>query len=553
LADIAHGIAARLFLVLSSDSHSRTVFFVSNRVSGETNGVGGLSQIFQVTLPTTNVASSSTPSPLEVPIFAASSDATTAAANRRAFQRRLGANTPTDPSEESEVPHPSLNGKTSLPTADEASYTEPTLVLSTAMSVDNLLVGRNAQSKRSIIAFSARVFPNSNMSETASRIAAKQARSGSSHVFDKLFVRHWDEWMDGTRNHIHFVAVDQNDKGGVSRVSAPVDLMFGLDSDAPTRPDGDAHSEWSFSVTAKNFAFVRQTWDAYSNVSWTDNTDVYTVRIDPATFAADAPAFDASSVSAPECRTCDNIAIDTAPVYSPTEEDVFVYVATDVPGYESARRSVRAFFTPSISTDLTPTWSYSVSSMVWTSSGRTIYFSSRVQGRQEIILFDVATRSNVSVLAKQGTNDNVQVSPDDSFVLFTTSSYMAPQTIKSMQFSNTSAATVTDIAAGFNEVALSKMVRSPMERFTFAGALDEEVQGFLFRPANYDASKTYPLAFLIHGGPQSAWTEAWSYRWNPQVWASAGYFTVMINFQSEQQNKQTGLRCNCAYTLCPRC
>ena len=71
---------------------------------------------------------------------------------------------------------------------------------------------------------------------------------------------------------------------------------------------------------------------------------------------------------------------------------------------------------------------------------------------------------------------------------------------------------------------------SPLESFWFTGAHNDKVQGFLVKPPNFDASKKYPVKFLIHGGPQGAWGDDWSYRWNPELFAANGYVVIMINF-----------------------
>ena len=71
---------------------------------------------------------------------------------------------------------------------------------------------------------------------------------------------------------------------------------------------------------------------------------------------------------------------------------------------------------------------------------------------------------------------------------------------------------------------------SPLETFWFKGAHDDEVEGFVVKPPNFDASKKYPVKFLIHGGPQGAWGDDWSYRWNPELFAANGYVVIMINF-----------------------
>jgi dipeptidyl aminopeptidase/acylaminoacyl peptidase len=81
----------------------------------------------------------------------------------------------------------------------------------------------------------------------------------------------------------------------------------------------------------------------------------------------------------------------------------------------------------------------------------------------------------------------------------------------------------------FNDALVDQLDLPKMESFTFPGANDTKVEGFLIRPPNFDPAKKYPLKFLIHGGPQGAWGDAWSYRWNPELFAANGYVVVMIN------------------------
>jgi dipeptidyl aminopeptidase/acylaminoacyl peptidase len=68
-----------------------------------------------------------------------------------------------------------------------------------------------------------------------------------------------------------------------------------------------------------------------------------------------------------------------------------------------------------------------------------------------------------------------------------------------------------------------------MESFWFTAADGTKVQGFLIRPPNFDPAKKYPLKFLIHGGPQGAWGDSWSYRWNAELMAASGYVVLQIN------------------------
>jgi dipeptidyl aminopeptidase/acylaminoacyl peptidase len=81
-----------------------------------------------------------------------------------------------------------------------------------------------------------------------------------------------------------------------------------------------------------------------------------------------------------------------------------------------------------------------------------------------------------------------------------------------------------------NDALLSQIDMQPLEPFTFKGANNEDVQGFLLKPPGFDPAKKYPLKFLIHGGPQGAWGNSWTYRWNAELFAASGYVVVMINF-----------------------
>ncbi len=80
-----------------------------------------------------------------------------------------------------------------------------------------------------------------------------------------------------------------------------------------------------------------------------------------------------------------------------------------------------------------------------------------------------------------------------------------------------------------NDTLVSGLALSKMEQFHFVGAEGANVQGFIVKPPNFDPAKKYPVKFLIHGGPQGAWGDAWSYRWNPELMAASGYVVVMVN------------------------
>jgi dipeptidyl aminopeptidase/acylaminoacyl peptidase len=197
------------------------------------------------------------------------------------------------------------------------TFIEPIQITDFPLNIDNLLVNRQA----SRLAFSCQVYANLSIEETAARQSAEEESGHLVYKFDKLFIRHWDEYMTGPRHHPFIVPIGRNAQGIFNFTSTPIDVLLGIDSDSPTRPFGDAKSQWSFSASGNSFAFTRQ-YDETSAVAWSSNLDIYTINF-------------SIPNSSPVCITCENMAADTGPKYSPIDENILVYQAQSVPGYES--------------------------------------------------------------------------------------------------------------------------------------------------------------------------------------------------------------------------
>jgi dipeptidyl aminopeptidase/acylaminoacyl peptidase len=158
---------------------------------------------------------------------------------------------------------------------------------------------------------------------------------------------------------------------------------------------------------------------------------------------------------------------------------------------------------------------------------------------------DIANSQNSRRALVAGFNDDLAVAPGGKALLFTRMSLMAPTEIYASSVAGEGCPAKTgNVDAGkescsllkdwavthINDSLLSKVAMSKIESFSFNGAHNDEVEGFLVKPPNFDASKKYPVKILIHGGPQGAWGDDWSYRWNPELFAADGYVVIMINF-----------------------
>jgi dipeptidyl aminopeptidase/acylaminoacyl peptidase len=183
-----------------------------------------------------------------------------------------------------------------------------------------------------------------------------------------------------------------------------------------------------------------------------------------------------------------------------------------------------------------------VENFAWSPDSQIIYFTSTDKGEIPIYRINAVSHaprhdslSNKGKLPStdyydveevtRGANDDVQVSPDGKALVFSRMSVQAPNEIYRFTIGDKQAQQITHM----NDLVLSRVIMQPLQSFWFTGAMGTKVQGFLIKPPRFDEHRKYPVKFLIHGGPQGAWGDEWSYRWNPELFASSGYVVIMIN------------------------
>ena len=200
--------------------------------------------------------------------------------------------------------------------------------------------------------------------------------------------------------------------------------------------------------------------------------------------------------------------------------------------------------------DLSEGFDHWVGTMAWTPDSKTIAFSAEHEGHSLIYALNVANPKASRRALVAGFNDDLAVTPDGKTILFTRMSISSPVEIYASTLGGEGCPAMTgNVDVGkercnlnkdwavshVNDSLLAEISMAKIESFSFNGAHGDEVEGFLVRPPNFDASKKYPVKFLIHGGPQGAWGDDWSYRWNPELFAAPtssgpGYVVIMINF-----------------------
>jgi dipeptidyl aminopeptidase/acylaminoacyl peptidase len=354
-------------------------------------------------------------------------------------------------------------------------------------------------------------------------------------IFDHLLYRHWNAYKGGKRKHIFVVpvlTVLQPGEGtgagtGLGTLVLARDLTPG-DYDVPPFSLG-GQDNYAFSPDGQEICFASN-HDPVEAIS--TNKDLFTVPV----LGADASS--AQVLAQTKNITADNKAADETPLYSPDGKCI-AYRAQARPGDESDRWGLMLYDRKTgVKKNLTEDLDRWVGSFTWSPNSVRIYFTGEEQGKSKVLSVLVETGQRLAFFLPMGSMDDLAVTPNGVDLLFTNNSLVEPNAINRYLLcpngtnnpcSHLPSPPPTKLSQ-LNDAILSQVSMSPLEPFWFTGANNDKVQGFLVKPPNFDPSRKYPVKFLIHGGPEGAWGDDWSYRWNPELFAANGYVVVMINF-----------------------
>jgi dipeptidyl aminopeptidase/acylaminoacyl peptidase len=460
----------------------------------------------------------------------------------------------------------SPDGKSVLYSADDqlslAPWDDATGTLAPAHAVTSLATGADgglwAPDSKHIL-FTSSVYPGCESHAPAPQRFAAEATCNSqkeavankslvkAQIFDHLLYRHWNQYVGPKHSHIFYASVD----GGTPEDLTPASVVG--DHEAPTFSLGGPLG-YAISPDGKEIAYEVNLDKVPAQST---NNDIFILQLGAAPSTAKKVSTSPGS--------------DDGPQYSP-DGKWLAWRSQARAGFESDKFRLMVVDRASGKiTDELPRFDGWVDEFAWGSDSHSIIFASAQNGAENV--FQLALSDGVLTRRTDGTRGfemsadadlardgehlqggeyaSLVPSPDGKLIIATMMSVRASSEVVSLtvadrdEYDDTitrvprrpfdGPATLRNVLAGeqrlthLNDHVLNTLDLPKMESFTFAGANGTEVQGFLIRPPNFDPSKKYPLKFLIHGGPQGAWGDAWSYRWNPELFAANGYVVVMIN------------------------
>jgi dipeptidyl aminopeptidase/acylaminoacyl peptidase len=346
------------------------------------------------------------------------------------------------------------------------------------------------------LVFTSEVYPECGADDTCNKLRLDMERNSpiSARIYTTLLYRHWTRWQSARRSHLFSVPVEGGEYKDLTPGNRDVPpFSLGGPDDYAISPDG----------AEVCYAAISDETPATST-----NSDLYVVPI---------AGGETKKITA-------NPAADNSPAYSP--DGKYLAWRTQMrPGYESDRWRLvvleRATGKLASLTEGVDRW---VTGFTWSPDSARLFFTVEDRGRQGVQMVPASGGGARTIISGDSAIDELRVTPDGKTLVYLEQTGARPNEIYIAQSGG-----AEHPLTHFDDAFLAQYKLPSLEEFWVEGAEQARVHSFLLKPHDFDPHKKYPVLLLIHGGPQGAWGESWTYRWNAQVFAGAGFVVVMPN------------------------
>lgn len=322
-------------------------------------------------------------------------------------------------------------------------------------------------------------------------------------IYESLNYRHWDTWEDGAFSHVFVHPIVDGEAGDGKDIMAnePYDcpqMPFGGDEDYTWRPD----SKKIIYVTKKK---------AGTDYAKSTNTDLYEYDI-----------VTGATVNLTEGM----MGYDTQPSFSSTGALAWLSMKRD--GYENDKNDI-IVRNGSVTSNLTQQWDGTVASYKWSLDSKKIYFTAAVDGTEQLFEVDYPGFTKKMPVVKQITKGDFDITgivgqTGNTMVVSRTDMNHATE-LFTVNLSNGNMMQLTHV----NDATYAKLAMSKVEKRMVATTDGKQMLVWVIYPPDFDAAKKYPTLLYCQGGPQSALSQFYSFRWNFQLMAANGYVVVAPN------------------------
>ncbi|MBP1634895.1 MAG: peptidase prolyl oligopeptidase active site domain protein [Acidobacteria bacterium] len=352
------------------------------------------------------------------------------------------------------------------------------------------------------ILFASDVYPEcGTLACNEQKLKESEARKSRARVIDGLMFRHWTSWKEGRFSHLFLVPADGS--------AAPRDVTPGRADVPPFSLGGPA--DYAFSPDSRELAFVRKT-DKVEATS--TNSDLFLLDLTD-------PNAEARKITA-------NPAADGGPAYSPDGRFI-AYRAQRRAGFEADRWQLTLYDRKAGEhRSATAGWDRSPDGYVWAPDSEAIFLTAENGGRSEVFRLDLGGGDPRPVVTG-GTSGDLQISRDGRTIVYSRNTLTFPSELFALDLgaAGQQAGSARQLTHANPGLAAFKLRDGESVRYTGAGGA--EIQAWIVKPPGFQEGRKYPLLYLVHGGPQGAWHDGWTFRWNAQVFAAAGYVVMMPN------------------------